>query len=114
MNEFKQYCSPRKNRAYERFTFNNRNQGVDDLLLSNLKKIIHFCQYNQQEDRIILGTSDPKVQEKLLNIQDVTLEKAAEVCRNSEATKKHLETFRNKDEVATDAIKKKYLSSGIL
>ncbi|KAG5880258.1 hypothetical protein JTB14_027323 [Gonioctena quinquepunctata] len=95
------------------FIFNNRKQGVDEPFynfLRDFKKNIQSCEYNRQEDsisvdRIILGTSGLKFQEKLLNIQDVTLEKAAEVCRHSEATQKHLEIVRNEDEVTIDAIR---------
>ncbi|KAG5892399.1 hypothetical protein JTB14_014749 [Gonioctena quinquepunctata] len=98
----------------EQFIFDNRNQGVDepfDPFSSDLKRIIQSSECNRQKDsilvdRIILETSDSKVREKLLNISNVTLKEAAEVCRNSEATKKHLGTVRNKDKVSTDDIRK--------
>ncbi|XP_071628027.1 uncharacterized protein [Temnothorax longispinosus] len=117
VTEFKRYCAPRKNRTYERFVFNNHNQGVDepfDQFLGDLKKLIQSCEYADQEDdhtilvdRIILGTNDLKVQEKLLNIQNITLENAVEICRNSEATKKQLRSVRNKEEATIDFIRKK-------
>ncbi|XP_039307927.1 uncharacterized protein K02A2.6-like [Solenopsis invicta] len=114
VNEFKKYCAPRKNRTYERFVFNSRNQQVDepfDKFFGDLKKLIQSCEYADQEDtllvdRIILGTNDLKVQEKLLNIQNVTLETAVETCRNYEATRRHLQNVRNKEEAAVDVVRR--------
>jgi hypothetical protein len=114
VNEFKKYCAPRKNRTYERFVFNSRNQQVDepfDKFFGDLKKLIQSCEYADQEDtilvdRIILGTNDLKVQEKLLNIQNVTLETAVETCRNYEATKKQLQSVRNKEEATVDFVRR--------
>lgn len=58
---------------------NNRNQRVDepfDKFFGDIKKLIQSCEYAEQEDtilvdRIILGTNDLKVQEKLFNIQNI-------------------------------------------
>lgn len=115
VNEFKRYCAPRKNRTYERFVFNSRSQRAEkpfDKFFGDLKKLIQSCEYAEQEDtivdRIILGTNDLKVQEKLLNIQNVTLETAIEICRNSEATKKQLQSVRSKEEATVDFIRKTY------
>ena len=115
LEEFKNYCAPRKNRKYERFVFNSRSQGGEesfDHFYGDLKKLIQSCEYETQEDtilidRIILGTNDLKVQEKLLSIQNVTLENAVEICRNTEVTKRQLQNVRNKEEVTIDYIKKK-------
>lgn len=111
--EFKKYCAPRTNKTYERFVFNNRNQGTEepfDHFYGHIKKLIQSCEYDTQEDsilvdRIILGTNDPKVQEKLLSIQNLSLQRATETCRNAELTNKQLETVRNKEEASIDALK---------
>lgn len=115
VNEFKKYCAPRKNRTYERFVFNSRNQQVDepfDKFFGDLKKLVQSCEYANQEDtilvdRIILGINDLRVQEKLLNIQNITLENAIEICKNCEATKKQLQNVRSKEEATVDFIRKK-------
>ncbi|KAG5873778.1 hypothetical protein JTB14_022207 [Gonioctena quinquepunctata] len=74
-------------------------------------KLIQSCEYDTQEesilvDRIILGTNDPRIQDKLLNIQNLALDVAIGMCRNAEATKRHIENVRHKDETSIDAIKK--------
>ncbi|KAG5898858.1 hypothetical protein JTB14_003252 [Gonioctena quinquepunctata] len=114
VREFKKYCAPRKNRTYERFVFNNRVQAPDepfDHFFGELRKLIQSCEYDTQEesilvDRIILGTNDPRIQEKLLNIQNLALDVAIDMCRNAEATKRHIENVRQKDETSINAIKK--------
>lgn len=118
VDEFKKYFTPRRNITYERFVFNNRCQGPTetfDQFFSDLKKLVQTCEYDCQEesiliDRIILGTNDRKIQEKLLNMQNITLEIATEQCRNAEATKKQLETVRNsnKDELSVDYVQRKH------
>nr|XP_022905321.1 uncharacterized protein LOC111417321 [Onthophagus taurus] len=115
VDKFKKYCAPRKNRTYERFVFNNRVQDPDepfDSFLGDLKKLVQSCEYEDQEesiivDRIILGTKDVRLQEKLLNYQMPKLEDVIEMCRNAEITRKHMENVRNKDEAHIDAIKKR-------
>lgn len=115
VEEFQRYCAPRKNRTYERFVFNNRCQETDepfDQFFGDLKKLVQSCEYDTQEDsilvdRVILGTNDLKVQEKLLNTQNLTLENAVEICRNSEVTRKQLLNVRNKEEATVDFIRKK-------
>lgn len=103
--EFKKYCAPRRNKTYERFIFNSRNQSKDepfDHFLSDVKKLIQSCEYDSQEDsilidRIVLGINDVSVQEKLLNIQNLKLDRAIEICRTSEVTKKQLSAVRSTD-----------------
>ncbi|XP_050519068.1 uncharacterized protein LOC126893159 [Diabrotica virgifera virgifera] len=113
ISEFKKYCAPRRNKTYERFVFNKRNQAADepfDSYLSDLKKLIQSCEYETQEDsiltdRLVLGTNNPSVQEKLLNAQKLTLETAIEICRNSEITKRQLESVRNNESLEVNAVK---------
>ncbi|KAG5891546.1 hypothetical protein JTB14_028564 [Gonioctena quinquepunctata] len=83
--EFKKYCVPRKNRTYKKFLFNNRVQAPDepfDHFFGELRKLIQSCEYD---------TNDPRIQEKFLNIQNLALDMAIDMCRNAEATKRHIE-----------------------
>lgn len=45
VNDFKKYCASQKNRTYERFMFNSRNQQVDEpfedsKFFGDLKKLV--------------------------------------------------------------------------
>lgn len=91
---FETYCNPRKNLIYERYMFNQRNQGdgetFDEFLLA-LKLLSRYCEYGNTEsqmirDRIVAGTSDNKLRKTLLGTADLTLDICMEKARTSEAT----------------------------
>lgn len=44
----------------------------------------------------MLGIADIKIQDNLLNISDIILNKAAEICRKSELTKIQIRTVKKK------------------
>jgi len=91
---FDKYCSPKQNVVFERYKFYNRNQGHGepfDNFFTDLKKLVKFCEFGSQEvsmirDRIVLGVWDKSLQEKLLQVGNIDMERAAELCRASEIT----------------------------
>lgn len=84
---------------------NNSIQNKDesfDYFVSDLEKLIKSCEYETQEesiltDRIIIGISDTKLRESLLNISDLTLQKAIETCRAAEITKIEVRNMQEKE-----------------
>ena len=104
----------RQNKIYERFVFNSRSQLENepfDHFLSELQKLIKSCEYGDQEDsllvdRIVLGISDKRIQEKLFSKTDIELKDACVMCRNSELTKLLLKTVRENEDKYVDSIKK--------
>ncbi|GBM32805.1 hypothetical protein AVEN_216514-1 [Araneus ventricosus] len=92
---FTNYCIPRRNVVFERFKFfscsQQEGQQVDNYL-TELKTLASTCDFGDQEeglirDRVVLGIRDMSLQERLLRESDLTLKKAAEFLRASEARK---------------------------
>ena len=65
-----------------------------------LRKLSEICEFSTLKnsvikDRIVLGISDTKTRERLLRISDLTLEKAIDVVRSTDATEIQLGDMAN-------------------
>ena len=114
--KFKNYFVVSRYVIFERSKFNMRNQEEGesvDTLITVLHTLAEHCNYGQLKDdlirdRIVVGLRDAKVAEKLQMDAELTLEKAVNQARLSEAVKKS--AVRNKinnEDSKLDAIKKK-------
>lgn len=92
---FANFCKPKKNEVYQSFLFHTRNQ-LDkepfDSFLMDIKKLVKLCGFDEHEprmlrDRIVLGVTDKQLQKKLLESDELTLEKAIDLGRTMEVTK---------------------------
>jgi len=100
--KFKEYCTPRKNVVFERHQFFKIAQTEGEMIDSFITKLrlqAKSCDFGMQEeslirDRIVLGCQDASVQERLLREPDLTLQKAMDMCRSSEATKERLKQIQ--------------------
>ena len=89
IDAFEKYCMSKKNVVYERYLFYNINQKEGELfeqLLTDIKLIVHKCEfkdlYDQAiRDRLVIGTNDAGIQEKLLRLDDLDMQKATNYCR---------------------------------
>ncbi|GBL99711.1 Uncharacterized protein K02A2.6 [Araneus ventricosus] len=104
---FTNYCIPRRNVVFERFKFfscsQQEGQQVDNYL-TELKTLASTCDFGDQEeglirDRVVLGIRDMSLQERLLRESDLTLKKAAEFLRASEASKHQIESVKSASKV---------------
>lgn len=102
IQQFNDYCSPRRNVVFERYKFfscvQQEGQNVD-AYLTQLKTLASTCEFGDQEeglirDRIVLGIRDNSLQERLLREPSLTLKKAADFLRASETSKEHLKTIK--------------------
>lgn len=92
---FDAYFEPKQNELINAYNFNQRKQDQGetfDLFYTEIRRLVKNCNYKEQEsrmlrDRIVIGVSDKKLQEKLLAINDLTLDKAVDMCRASELAK---------------------------
>lgn len=50
-------------------------------------------------DRIVFGVKDPEIKDKLLTISNLTMDKAEEICKTTEATKQELQEMATSSEV---------------
>lgn len=105
------YVSPRVNEVFERYIFNHRQQEEGETFehyLTELRQLVKNCNYNNcnkkdQEspenkmlrDRIVHGIRDKTVQEALLRMDNLTLEKAATHCRIFEQSKQQVHIIHN-------------------
>lgn len=99
---FVRYCEPKKNVIYERFQFYNRNQKENEPFenyMLSIKKLVKSCEFGVQEadmvrDRIVIGINDSKLQEKLLQTDDLDLTKAIEICKTFKMVKEQTKTIQ--------------------
>jgi hypothetical protein len=96
--KFAEYCMPRKNIVFERYTFwktaQSPGENVDGFV-TTLRTRAKTCNFGDQEeslirDRIVLGCPDHRLQERLLREPDLTLIKALDICRAAEATRNQM------------------------
>lgn len=104
IEEFNKYVLPKKNILYERFKFYNRCQEENepfDNFLQELKKMVRSCEFGETSndmirDRIALGITDKKVQEKLFtDMKNIDLSSVVTLCRSRELGKFQINKIKN-------------------
>ena len=98
LDKFEKYGNPKKNITYERYIsfIHNQERGepvesfVKDLMLK--AKTCEFLTLRDSltKDRIVLGIISQRVRERLLREDDLTLQKAMQICQAAEATERQL------------------------
>ncbi|XP_031328603.1 uncharacterized protein LOC116159695 [Photinus pyralis] len=93
LKKFAEYCSPKKNVIFERYRFNSivQKEGQTfDNFLTELRKGVKTTDYKEQDDmvrdRIVMGIANKNTQERLLREEALTLQKAVDFCRATEAS----------------------------
>ncbi|KAL4709122.1 hypothetical protein ACJJTC_014681 [Scirpophaga incertulas] len=56
-------------------------------------------------DKIVIEVQDKKLQQKLLEIKDLTLEKTVDICRSSELSKEHSRIMSRQTEFPVEVIR---------
>ncbi|TGZ48699.1 Uncharacterized protein DBV15_12714 [Temnothorax longispinosus] len=111
---FEEYCVPKKNIVYETFKFSSRMQQEGekfDSFLAEIKKLSQTCEFGTMadrmvRDRIVLGIKDKVLQERLLRVEDLNLQKAIDYCRAAEVSKVQAKSLQG-DKAEIDSIRKK-------
>ena len=104
---FEAFCIGAVNVTYERYRFNKRTQEAGerfDVFLGEIRRLARACDFGAVEesmvrDRIVVGLKDDATRRKLLQIRDLTLDKAIDVCKASEAAAKQLRVITNAEEI---------------
>ena len=103
-----------------RYNFNTRNQRPGEGFESyytELRNTVKDCEFGSLEenllrDRLVCGIIDEIVREKLLQVEDLTLEKCVDKCRLFESSAKQLKTLgSSQPEPDAHALRKMKLSS---
>lgn len=110
---FDKHFATKQNELINAYTFNQRKQEDGesfDFFYTELRKLVKNCSYKDQEDRmlrdrIVIGVTDKKLQQKLLAVSDLTLDKAVDMCRASELSKTQVKMMQQQA-TFVDAIKR--------
>lgn len=104
--KFEEYVNPRKNTVFERYRFwecKQQEGETIDQFITELKTRAKSCEFGDQHDlmirdRIVFGVRDTRLKERLLReSSDLTLEKAASVCRAGEASSSQIKELEDSD-----------------
>lgn len=107
------YFEPKQNELINSFNFNKRCQEDGesfDNFYSALRKMSENCNFGEQKermlrDRIVIGVNDHRLQQKLLEIKDLTLVKAVDICRSAELSREHMKVLTSPEVHAVQAEK---------
>lgn len=113
---FDDHFEPKQNEVMNAYIFNRRRQEEGesfDLFYMDLKKLIKNCNYKELQDRmirdrIVMGVLDKKLQQKLLAVSDLTLEKAVDISRASEMSKAQAKVMQQQEQGAVDVVRRQY------
>jgi len=92
---FDSYCIGETNVIYERYVFHKRVQQPGETIVADVRKVSKTCQFGELEDsllrdRIVVGIRDEPTRRRLLQQKQLTLSKAIDMCKASEATSRRL------------------------
>ena len=98
---FKIYCEGKRNITVISYNFNTKNQRPGEGFESyytELRNTLKGCEFGTLEnnllrDRLVCGIIDEIVIQKLLQVEDLTLEKCVNLCRLFESSAKQLRTL---------------------
>ena len=101
LEQFEQYCNPRKNVVFERHQFwqlTQKDSEAVDQFVTRLKNKVKSCEYpspvdDMVRDKFVFSIRDLQVKERLLREEKLTLEKAISMARASEASKEQIKTM---------------------
>ena len=91
-DRFEAYCIPKQNVTVLRYKFNTRDQRSDeniDQYVTELRRLANDCSYGELleemiRDRIVCGTNNPQIKEKLLQAETLDLSRAINIARGIE------------------------------
>ena len=98
LEQFDHYVVPRVNVIHERAKFHQRLQKPDEsaeAFIRALFEIAQLCDFGENKDervrdQLVVGTSDKTTSEKLQLEEQLTLERAIEICRTREQVKSQM------------------------
>lgn len=107
---FDDHFKPKQNEVINSYNFNKRDQEdgeTFDAFYTAIRKIAENCNYKEKDrmlrDRILIGIKDQRTQQKLLEVKELTLDKAVDICRSAELCKEHMKTLKNPEVHAVQA-----------
>ena len=101
-----EHFEPQRNTIYERYVFNSATQDTHENIeqyLNRLRKLASTCNYGELldemlRDRLVIGIRNNPTRARLLRESKLTLAKALDISRSSEATSLHLQAMEKTEE----------------
>ena len=96
------HFKPKRNVVYERYVFNMCSQNAEetvDEFVNRIRKLASSCQFGTLTEelirnKLVLGISDQSKKLRLLKEEDLTLNKAVNICRSSEIANIQLKSMK--------------------
>ena len=96
------HFKPKRNVVYERYVFNMCSQNAEetvDEFVNRIRKLASSCQFGTLteeliRDKLVLGISDQSTKLRLLKEEDLTLNKAVNICCSSEIANIQLKSMK--------------------
>ena len=114
-DKYEAYCNPKQNVTVIRYKFNTRNQNdgeTIDQYVTELKRLAKDCVYGgltdeMIRDRIVCGTNNPQIKEKLLQAEDLDLNKALTIARGIEISTTQMKDITEQSKTVLGMFKNK-------
>ena len=108
LDPLEKHFEPARNVIYERFKFNTcvQEQGETiDQYITKLKQMAATCKFEQLEnelirDRLVLEVKDSSAKARMLREPNLTLQKAIDMCRNSEIANAQWKTMNSEQDMS--------------
>jgi hypothetical protein len=111
---FRAHCEPVKNVVYERMKFNSMRQGELTIhqFITALQSQADVCEYGDMRndlvrDRIVVGVSDQKLREYLIDVDNLTLPTCIQKAKQYVSHHDHAKRMENADTDNLDALSKR-------
>ena len=114
LKKFDEFCTARTQVIYEHYRFNNRNQEPGKNIstyLTELRTIAKNCAHDTitpdkiLRDRLVLRIRDDRVRERLLRLNDLSLQQAVDIIKSSEQSQQQVKQMAGGD-TAVHALQK--------
>jgi hypothetical protein len=118
-DRFEAYCNPKQNVTVLRYKFNTRDQRSDeniDQYVTELRRLANDCSYGELleemiRDRIVCGTNNPRIKEKLLQAETLDLSRAINIARGIEISIHQLKDLSEESDKTVHAMNKSWSKS---
>lgn len=99
---FKEYCSPQNNVVFEwhQFWSHAMSSGFTmDRFITELRQKSKDCEFCRREDdmlrdKLVFSINDPRLKERLLHENRLTLQRAIDICRSTELAKTQIQAMQ--------------------
>lgn len=113
LRKFREYCEPRRNVVFERHKFWRRTQQTGetvDVFMTENRTLAKNCDFveldNMLRDKLVFGLREDSPRERLLRERDLTLQKAIDIARASELSRKQTQIMTSDNAERVDYVKK--------